>query len=67
MHTIEFHQIMQDARIAHAIGPIVRNHHLGMEEAAGVLRQSGVARAQNVAEIATSGWSMACSSQIATE
>ena len=67
MHTIEFHQILQDAQIAHAIAPVVRNHRLGMQEAAGVLRQCGVVRAQNVAEIATSGWSMACSSRVEKE
>jgi hypothetical protein len=56
VHTNQFHEIMRDAEVANAIGPIVRKHRLGVEEAAGLLRKCGVARAQNVAQIATSSW-----------
>jgi hypothetical protein len=57
MHANQFHEIMQDAEVANAIGPIVRKHRLCLEETAGLLEKCGVARAQNVAQIATSGWS----------
>ena len=48
---------MRDAEVAYAIGPIVRKHQLGIEETTGLLQKCGVARAQNVAQIATSRWS----------
>jgi len=52
MHAKQFHEIMRDAEIAYAIGPIVRKHQLGIEETTGLLQKCGVARAQIVAEIA---------------
>lgn len=57
MHANHFHEIMRDAEVAYAIGPIVRKHQLGIEETTGLLQKCGVARAQNVAQIATSRWS----------
>ena len=52
MHTNQFHEIMRDAEVANAIDPIVRKHRLGLEETTGLLQKCGVARAQNVAQIA---------------
>jgi hypothetical protein len=54
MHANRFHEIMQDAELANAIGPIVRKHLLSVEQTAGLLHKSGVARAENVAQIACS-------------
>jgi hypothetical protein len=52
MHVNQFHQIMQDAELANAIGPIARKHLLSVEETAVLLQKCGVARAENVAQIA---------------
>jgi hypothetical protein len=52
MHANQFHEIMQDAELANAIGPVVRKHRLSMELAAVLLQKSGVARAENAAQIA---------------
>jgi len=52
MHAKQFRQIMQDAEVANAIGPIARKHRLSMEETSALLQKCGVARAENVAQIA---------------
>jgi hypothetical protein len=57
MRANQFHEILRDAELAYAIGPIVRKHQLGIEETAGLLQKCGIVRAQNVAQIATSRWS----------
>lgn len=44
----QFHEIMRDAELANAIGPIVRKHRLSIEEAVVVLQKCGVGRAENV-------------------
>jgi hypothetical protein len=54
MRANQFHEIMRDAELANAIGPIVRKHRLSMEQTAILLQKSGVARAENVAQIAFS-------------
>jgi len=53
MHTNQFREIMRDAEVAYAIGPIVRKHQLDLEETAALLQKCGVPRAHNVAQIAT--------------
>ena len=52
MRANQFHEIIRDAELANAIGPIVRKHGLSVEQTAVLLQQSGVARAENVAQIA---------------
>ena len=54
MHANQFREIMQDAELANAIGPIVRKHRLSIEQTVVVLQKSGVARAEKVAQIAFS-------------
>ncbi len=54
MRANQFHEIMRDAEVANAIDPIVRKHRLGLEETTVLLQKCGVARAQNVAQIAIS-------------
>jgi hypothetical protein len=51
MHANQFHEIMQDAELANAIGPIARKHRLSIEQTVVLLQKSGVARAENVAQI----------------
>jgi hypothetical protein len=55
MRANQFHEILRDAELANAIGPIVRKHQLGLEQTAGLLGKSGLARAENVAQIAFNG------------
>jgi hypothetical protein len=43
---------MQDAELANAIGPIARKHCLSIEQTSVLLQKAGVARAENVAQIA---------------
>jgi hypothetical protein len=52
MHARQFREIMRDAELANAIGPIVRKHQLSIKQTAVLLQKSGVARAENVAQIA---------------
>jgi hypothetical protein len=54
MRANQFHETMQDAELANAISPIVRKHLLSREQTAVLLQKAGVARAQNVAQIAFS-------------
>ena len=54
MRANQFHEIIRDAELANAIGPIVRKHGLSVEQTAVLLQKSGVARAENVAQIAFS-------------
>jgi hypothetical protein len=51
MRANQFQEILRDAEVAYAIGPIVRKHQLDVEQTAGLLENSGVPRAQNVAKI----------------
>jgi hypothetical protein len=51
MRANQFHEIMRDAELPNAIGPIVRKHRLSIEQTALVLQKSGIARAENVAQI----------------
>jgi hypothetical protein len=53
MHLIQFRQILRDAEIAYAIHPIVRKHLLTVEDTTKALMACGVARAANVAQIAS--------------
>ena len=64
MRANRFYQIMQDAELAYAIGPIVRKHQLSLEQTAALLHESGVARAENVAQIAVSKWPPIASSKL---
>jgi uncharacterized membrane protein len=64
MRAKQFHEIMQDAELANAIGPIVRKHQLSIEQTVVVLQKSGVARAENVAQIAFSKLPAIASSQL---
>lgn len=52
MRANQFREIMQEAELANAIGPIVPKHRLSMEQTVVVLQRSDVARAENVARIA---------------
>jgi hypothetical protein len=54
MRASVFHEIMRDAELANAIGPIVRKHGLSIDQTAVSLQKAGVARAENVAHIAVS-------------
>jgi hypothetical protein len=51
MRVSRFQEILRDAEIAYVIGPIVRQHQLGIEQTASLLQKCGVARAQKVAQI----------------
>ncbi len=53
MHLIALREIIRDAEVAYAIGPIIRKHHLTLDDTAAALTACGVARARNVAQIAT--------------
>ena len=55
MRVTQFQEILRDAEVAYAIGPIVRKHKLDLEQTAGLLQDSGVPRAQNVAKIVFEG------------
>jgi len=54
MRASQFHEIMRDAELANAIGPIVRKHGLSIDQTTVLLQKAGVARAENVAQIAGS-------------
>ncbi len=54
MRKIEFREIIRDAEVAHAIHPVVLRYLLTWEETTAALVSCGVARAKNVAYIATS-------------
>jgi hypothetical protein len=54
MRKIEFDEIMRDAEVAHAIHPVVLKYFLTWEETTAALLSCGIARAKNVAYIATS-------------
>jgi hypothetical protein len=64
MRANQFHEIMQDTELANAIGPIVRKHRLSIEQTVVVLQKSGVARAENVAQIAVSKFPPSASSKL---
>jgi len=64
MRAIQFHEIMRDAELAHAIGPIVRKHGLSIDQTAVLLQKAGVARAENVAQIAVGKLPPLASSQL---
>jgi hypothetical protein len=64
MHANQFNEIMRDAELANAIGPIVRKHRLSREQTAVLLQKAGVARAENVAQIAFSNLSAIASSKL---
>jgi hypothetical protein len=46
-----FRQIVRDAEIAYAISPVVRKHHLTVEETEKFLLELRIPRAANVAQI----------------
>jgi hypothetical protein len=52
MHEIQFREIMRDAEVAHAIGPVVLKHLLSLADTTEALKTCGVPRAANVAQIA---------------
>jgi hypothetical protein len=52
MHEIQFREIMRDAEVAHAIGPVLLKHLLSLADATEALKTCGVPRAANVARIA---------------
>jgi hypothetical protein len=54
MHLIEFHQVVRDAAVAHAISPIVRKHKLTELDTEMALTTLRVPRAANVARISVS-------------
>jgi predicted nucleic acid-binding Zn ribbon protein len=64
MRANQFHEIIRDAELANAIGPIVRKHRLSIEQTVVVLQKSGVARAENVAQIAFIGLPAIASSKL---
>ena len=54
MRKIEFRDILRDAEVAHTIHPVVLKYLLTWEETTAALLRCRVARANNVAYIATS-------------
>jgi hypothetical protein len=54
MHHIEFRQIVRDAKIAHAIFPVVRRHRLTEVDTENALLELHVPRAANIARISVS-------------
>ncbi len=52
MHRLQLNQIMRDADVAHAIGPIVLWHSLTEEQTEALLQTAG---AESVARIAMGG------------
>jgi len=56
MRANQFREILRDAELAHAIGPIIRKHRLSVAETGALLEKSGLARAENVAQIAFDAW-----------
>ncbi len=53
MHHIQLREIIRDADVAYAIHPIVVKHHLSVEDTTKALVACGIARAVNVAQIAS--------------
>ena len=53
MHLIQFHEIMRDAEVAHAINPIVRRCPLSVKDTTKASIACGVPRATYVAQIAS--------------
>jgi hypothetical protein len=53
MHLIQFREIIRDAEVAYAIHPIVRKYLLNVKDTTKALIACGVARAANVAQIAS--------------
>ena len=53
MHLIQFHEIMRDAEVAHAINPIVRRYPLRVKDTTKAVMACGVPRAAYVAQIAS--------------
>lgn len=64
MRTNQFHEILRDAEVANAIAPIIGKHRLSAAETVVLLEKSGVARAQNVAQIAFNGLPAVVSSKL---
>ena len=64
MRSKQFHEILRDAELANAIGPIIRKHRLSVAETAALLEKSGLARAENVAQIALNGLPAIVSSKL---
>jgi hypothetical protein len=64
MRANQFHEIIRDAELANAIGPIVRKHRLSIEQTAVLLQKSGIARAENVAQIAFTKLPLIASSKL---
>jgi nicotinate-nucleotide pyrophosphorylase len=64
MRANQFHEILRDAELANAIGPIIRKHRLSVAETAVLLEKSGLARAKNVAQIACNGVPVIVSSKL---
>ncbi|CEF49183.1 unnamed protein product [uncultured bacterium] len=44
MHLIALREIIRDAEVAYAIGPIIRKHHLTLDDTSAALTACGVAR-----------------------
>jgi hypothetical protein len=64
MRANQFREILRDAELANAIAPIIRKHRLSVAETAVLLENSGVARAENVAQIAFNGLPAIVSSRL---
>jgi hypothetical protein len=64
MRANQFHEILRDAELANAIGPIIRKHRLSIAETTDLLEKSGLARAENVAQIAFTGLATVVSSKL---
>jgi hypothetical protein len=52
MHEIQFREIMWDAEVPRAIGPVVLKHLLSLADTTEVLKTCEVPRAANVAQLA---------------
>jgi len=64
MRAAQFHEILRDAELANAIGPIIRKHQLSVAETTDLLEKSGLARAENIAQIVFSGVATVLSSKL---
>ena len=74
MHCIELRQIIRDAEIAYATGPVVRRHRLNAEETEKFLIELRIPRAANVAGITdrlvcskSLNWPINCSQKASSE
>jgi hypothetical protein len=64
MRATQFHEILQDAELADAIGPIIRKHRLSVAATTDLLESAGLVRAENVTQIVFNGLAAVVTSKL---